>query len=186
MREPESGRITGGCIAWLTPGWRAASELSPRLTTNSRFPAAGMQSRRDDGRPGRDALDDDGGARPSGPASCSTSRGCSRPSAAEVATSAWDNRKQDCRRMFGVMIDSLPGFHHSRSAKCLLTRIQIPVETREIAAGDVDPDAMPGFEDIARRPQINRVFVNRARLDRLGLFRGVTKARAKGSAGWRR
>src|SRR5258705_9768727 len=91
--------------------------------------------------------------------------------------SAGDNRQQDCRRMFGVMIDSLPGFHHSRSAKCLLTRIQIPVEAREIAAGDVDPDAMSGFEDVTRRPQIDRVLVDPARLNRLSSFFRVAKAR---------
>ena len=69
------------------------------------------------------------------------------------------------------MINRLPGFQHSRSAKRPLTRIQIPVEPREIAAGDVDPDAMRGLEDIARRPQINRVLVSLARLDRLRFFR---------------
>ena len=80
--------------------------------------------------------------------------------------------------MFRVMIDSLLGFHHSRSAERLLTRIQIPIEAREIAAGDVDADAMRGFEDIARRPQINRVFMDLARLNRLSFFGRVAKARA--------
>ena len=81
--------------------------------------------------------------------------------------------------MLGVMINRLSGFQHSRSAERPLTRIQIPIEAREIAAGNVDADAMRGFEDIARRPQINRVFVNPARLNRLGVFRRVTKARRR-------
>ena len=80
--------------------------------------------------------------------------------------------------MFGIVINCLLCLFHPRAAKGLFARIQIAIETREIVAGKIDAKAMSGLENIARGAQINVVFVNLVRLNRLGLFGRIAIARA--------
>jgi hypothetical protein len=47
------------------------------------------------------------------------------------------------------------------------TRVGIAVKAWEIAAGDLQTDAMTGLKDIASGPQVDSVGVDLARLDRL-------------------
>src|SRR5262249_39514867 len=72
-------------------------------------------------------------------------------------SSSGNDWQQQRRRMLGIVINGLLGLYHSRAAERFLARIQIPVEAREIAAGNVDANAMASFEDIAGSPQIKRV-----------------------------
>ena len=46
-----------------------------------------------------------------------------------------------------------------------LARIQIPVEAREIAAGYLDSDFMPGQKSVACYPQVDLVTINLAGLN---------------------
>ncbi len=39
----------------------------------------------------------------------------------------------------------------------IATRIQVAIETRKVAAGDLDADAVPGFETIRRNMQCRHI-----------------------------
>ena len=77
------------------------------------------------------------------------------------------------------MVYGLPRLFHFHSRHRIFARIQIAVEPREVAAGYVQPDAMPRQKCIARRPQIDIVFVDFAGLKqgcRRFLASAVTRA----------
>ena len=48
-----------------------------------------------------------------------------------------------------VVMDRVDGDLRVRVASQRLTGVRVDVETREIAAGDIQPDAMSGVEDVA-------------------------------------
>ena len=59
------------------------------------------------------------------------------------------------------------------------TSIEIPIKSREIAAGNFQSKHMPLFEEIACRPNINREFVNLPGVDQRGRFLRIPEAGAK-------
>src|SRR5438552_10658947 len=67
-----------------------------------------------------------------------------------------------------VVINHVRGFDHSRRAGLLFSRVQVAVEAREVAAGNLQPQFVPCEKHIARRPQIHR---NVIRLTRVRQFR---------------
>src|SRR5712692_10844324 len=50
----------------------------------------------------------------------------------------------------------------------VMPRVLIAVVTREVARRNFEPHAMPRLEDVARRPKIDRVFVNAVWRDERG------------------
>src|SRR5215813_15209818 len=80
---------------------------------------------------------------------------------------SWDNRQRDRGRTVDVVVDRLVRFDHLRRAEGRLARVVVAIEAREIAARDVDANPVSGLEDVARRPQVNHIFVDFIRLYRL-------------------
>ena len=65
--------------------------------------------------------------------------------------------------VFGVVIDSLMCSQKTCGTNEQFTGIQIPIEPWKVTARNVESNAVPRFEHIARRPEINVVFVDLAR-----------------------
>ena len=63
-----------------------------------------------------------------------------------------------------VGVDRLVRLHRARGAGDRLAGVPVAVEAGEVAARDVDPDAVAGLEQVARRPQVDRKLVDAARL----------------------
>ncbi len=76
-----------------------------------------------------------------------------------------NNRQYYTGGVFPTVVNSLGSFYngciHCRENSC----IQIPVEPWEITAGDLYPDLMPFFEQVAGGPETDIVFVNFIGLD---------------------
>src|SRR5215831_5370722 len=85
--------------------------------------------------------------------------------------------------MIRVVIDRLIRLDHLGRAERRFTRVEVAIESREVTAGYVDANLVSGLEDVARRPQINRVFVYLARLDRLRAFGRIAVTRANDAVG---
>jgi hypothetical protein len=85
--------------------------------------------------------------------------------------------------MIRVVIDRLIRLYNLCRAERRLARVEVAIEAREVAAGDVDANFVSGLEDVARRPQINRVFVDLARLDRFRAFGRIAVTRANDAVG---
>ena len=67
--------------------------------------------------------------------------------------------------MLGVVADRLPS-DHGLGGECqvVFTGVQVSQVVRVVAAGDLDPDAMPFGEQVAgRTPEIDRVRIPRGR-----------------------
>ena len=69
------------------------------------------------------------------------------------------------------MVDGLIRSHHARSALGRFAGVQVAIEAREVTARDIEAELMAGFEDVARGPQIDGVFVDLPGRDRLSLCR---------------
>src|SRR5215475_3583510 len=85
--------------------------------------------------------------------------------------------------MIRVVIDRLIRLYHLCRAESRLARVEVAIEAREVAAGDVDANFVSGLEEVARRPQINRVFVDLAWLDRLRALGRIAVARPNDAVG---
>ena len=59
--------------------------------------------------------------------------------------------------------------------------VQVAVKAREIAARNLQPQYVSFLEDVARRPQINREFVNLPRRHHLRLLSRIAITRADNS-----
>src|SRR5713226_1311946 len=71
------------------------------------------------------------------------------------ARSPWNDGQHDMRRVALVMEDGLPGRLPAGAGGLVLARVQVAVEAREIAGGDLDADAMTGQEDVAGGPEVD-------------------------------
>src|SRR5687767_11811104 len=96
---------------------------------------------------------------------------------------SWNDRQHDRRWALGVVIDRLIRLDHLGRSERRLARVEVAIEAREVAAGYVDSNSVSGLEDVARSPQINRVFVDLARFNRLRAFGRITVARANDAVG---
>src|SRR4030095_6557009 len=85
--------------------------------------------------------------------------------------------------MIWVVIDRLIRLDHLGRAERRFACVEVAIEAREVTARDVDANLVSGLEDVTRRPQINRVFVDLARLDRLRAFGRIAVARANDAVG---
>src|SRR5215468_3035568 len=85
--------------------------------------------------------------------------------------------------MIRVVIDRLFRLDHLGRAERRFARVEVTIEAREVAAGDVDANLVSGLEDVASRPQVNRVFVDLARLDGLRAFGRIAITRANDAVG---
>src|SRR5262245_5069069 len=85
--------------------------------------------------------------------------------------------------MIRVVIDRLFRLDHLGRAERRFASVEVAIEAREVTAGDVDANLVSGLEDVARRPQINRVFVDLARLDRLRAYGRIAVTRANDPVG---
>ena len=70
------------------------------------------------------------------------------------------------------MVHRLTGRAHLGAEAGAFAGIQVALVAREVAARDLDSDPVPGLEDVAGLPQVDRVFVNLAGLNRPGLVEG--------------
>jgi hypothetical protein len=52
------------------------------------------------------------------------------------------------------MVDDVCCFDHVRSTRLILTGIQVTIKSREVAAGNLEPQFVSWQENIARRPKI--------------------------------
>src|SRR5207253_7308794 len=85
--------------------------------------------------------------------------------ASHIPSTRRDDRQRDPRRVPAVVVHALV-----RGAELVLlgdrrTRVRVAVEAREVAAGDLDADPVPGHEDVARRREVDLVPVDRAGLE---------------------
>ena len=64
------------------------------------------------------------------------------------------------RSVTQIVIDGVVGDHHSAVLAERLAGIRVYVESREVAAGDVDPNAMTFLENICRRKRLDDEFVD--------------------------
>src|SRR5919108_6261005 len=88
-----------------------------------------------------------------------------RSSRAEGArASAGDLRQHDVRGVRGVVVDRLVGDLAAALQPELAAGVGIHVEPREVAATDVEPDAVPGRKDVRRRVEREGELVDLARL----------------------
>jgi len=82
----------------------------------------------------------------------------------------FDDRQGDARRMTTIMHHDLIGDH--RAVERLLAErpagVQVPVPLREVAARDVDADAVTGPEHVSGGAEVDAVFVDLVRRDEPG------------------
>ena len=80
--------------------------------------------------------------------------------------------------MICVVVDRLVRLYHLCRAERRLARVEVTIEAREVTARDVDANPVSCFEGVASRPQVDHVFVNLTRLDRLRALGRITVAGA--------
>src|SRR5579862_341122 len=85
--------------------------------------------------------------------------------------------------MLRVVINLLAGLHHARRRLNRLPGIQVAIEARKVAAGDIQADAMAGLEHVAGGPQIDVVADDFAWRDWLGSLSRVAIAGAHDAVG---
>src|SRR6266850_5894646 len=67
----------------------------------------------------------------------------------------WNDGQHHMRRVALVMEDRLPRRLPPCGRGLVLARVQVAVEAREIAGGDLEADAMAGQEDVAGGPEVD-------------------------------
>src|SRR5438552_17328474 len=65
------------------------------------------------------------------------------------------DRQEQCRWMRLIVINHIRRFDHPPRARLRFAGVQVAVEPRTIAAGNFQPELVPGEKHIARRPQIH-------------------------------
>ena len=85
--------------------------------------------------------------------------------------------------MFPVVIDGVGGFDPTQSAFWILASVEVPIEAREVAAGNLQAQAMSGKKDIAGGPHVDSELIDISRLHEFGFLLGVAVARPQDSIG---
>src|SRR6266849_1850394 len=78
------------------------------------------------------------------------------------------NGENQSRRPRFVVVDDVCCFDHVRSTRLILTGIQVSIKSREVAAGNLEPQLVSWQENITCRP---KVYVNVINLPRTSKFR---------------
>ena len=78
--------------------------------------------------------------------------------------------------MGSVVVDPLLGHLHLVVQTVRVAGVEVAVKAREIAAGDLQPDAVPGPEEIAGLPQLDPIDVHLIWFDGTGVLVGVAEA----------
>ena len=77
------------------------------------------------------------------------------------------------------MVDEVGGSNHVRSTALILARIQVSIKSREVAAGNLEPQFVSGQENIAGCPKIDADVIDLARIPEFRFLRGIAVAHAK-------
>src|SRR5207247_9120176 len=85
--------------------------------------------------------------------------------------------------MPGIVVDNLPSLLHPRSDQERFAGVEITVEAWKVAARDVEPDSMTCLEDVAGRPQVDRVLIDRPGNDGISLLHRVAIAGSHNAVG---
>ena len=72
-----------------------------------------------------------------------------------VLTGSWDDRQDQVRRPVAVVENGLAGGQQLRVRAEGLPAIGVAVEAREVAAGNLQPNAVPATEHVAGHPEIH-------------------------------
>ncbi len=80
-----------------------------------------------------------------------------------------DDRQHDMRRVLSRMQHGLLGRLHPGAGRHIFPGVQIAAEAREVAAADIEPQAVPGQKRMARRTEFDLEFVDLARLQKFRL-----------------
>src|SRR6202140_5582698 len=89
------------------------------------------------------------------------------------------NGENQSRRPGSVVVNDVGCFHHLRPPRLILARIQVSIKSREVAAGNLEPQFVSGQEDIARRPQINADVINLSRICEFRFLLRIAVAQAQ-------
>ena len=76
------------------------------------------------------------------------------------------NGENQSRRPRFVVVDNVGCFDHADSARLIFTRIQVSIKSREITAGNLEPQFVPWQEDIACCPKIHADVIDRPRISK--------------------
>src|ERR1700687_1205168 len=82
----------------------------------------------------------------------------------------WDDWHDQRRRPELVVIDHVRRFDHARPARLLLVRIQVAVEARKVAAGNLQAQFVACEENIARGPQGHGDLIRLSRIRKFWLL----------------
>ena len=81
------------------------------------------------------------------------------------------------------MVDDVGGFNHMRSTRLILTRVQVAIESREVAAGNLEPEFVPCKENVARGPKINGNVVDAPGISKFRFLLRIAIAQAQNTFG---
>src|SRR5581483_4869986 len=123
-----------------------------------------------------------------------TASGRSTPCVSEITpiTMAPLLRRHDgdnqCRRMLRIMVDRVGGGHELPAGVAGLeiasgSRVRVAVEPREITAGNLQPHDVPFLENVAGGPEVDREFVDLARVHQRRCFPRIAIACPQNSFG---
>src|SRR5690348_15114775 len=93
----------------------------------------------------------------------------------------WNHWQDQRRTMIAIVIDRLVRADRARRGDNIFAGVQIPIETREVAAGNVQPDPVAGLEDVRRCPQVDRVLIDLAGRNQRRLLRALSITSANNS-----
>src|SRR4051812_12330653 len=85
------------------------------------------------------------------------------------------NRKQNARGTVVIMVNRVDRRDPAPVVIKGFACVRVDIETREIAAGNVDPDAVPLLEDVGGRIKLDREGIDRAWRHQLFLLERVAK-----------
>src|SRR5262245_24145140 len=87
------------------------------------------------------------------------------------------------RRVARVMEHRLPGRLPARGRGLVFAGVQVAIEAREVAGGDLDPDAVAGQEHVAGGPEVDGEAGDLVRDERCGSLARVAVAGADDAVG---
>ena len=79
-----------------------------------------------------------------------------------------NDREGDARRVLWTVVDRLKRGDRLAGSTDRLSRVEIPVEAREVAAGYLDPNRVSLLEHVARRAKVDGELVQVARFEEAG------------------
>ena len=74
------------------------------------------------------------------------------------------------------MHDGIGRFYDVCSARLFFVGIQVAIEARKVATGNLQANPVPGQKHVTGRPQIHLHLIDRTRLQRLRLFLRIAVA----------